>query len=146
MHAILRKTWTAAGAVGLAVALTLADGGIAQADEGVWHNFTLEVPGKAKFTGKYKFNPSGTGHGGFVVSGSICDQDADGDGVYGQGKVEGYDWSAKRGDSNGSADGCGSENREIYDPQAIYVDQGRYRICVDDLGTDTCATSSWKYR
>ncbi|GHG92065.1 hypothetical protein [Streptomyces lanatus] len=146
MHAILRKACTAVGTVGLATALTLASGGSAQADEGVWHNFTLEVEGRAKFTGKYKFNPSSTGHGGFVVQGSVCDLKADGDGVYGQGQVEGYGWSSKRGDANGSASGCGSENREIYDPQAIYVDRGRYQICVDDLGSDTCATQSWKYR
>ncbi|WP_369169196.1 hypothetical protein AB5J49_15370 [Streptomyces sp. R28] len=146
MHAILRKTCTAVGAAGLAMALTLAGGGSAQADEGQWHNFTLEIPGKAKFNGKYKFNPSGTGNGGYVVSGSVCDLKADGDGVYGQGKTEGYDWSSKRGDANGSKEGCGTEDREFYDYQAIYVDRGKYQLCVDDAGSDTCDTQSWKYR
>ncbi|MCP3804646.1 hypothetical protein NLX83_35785 [Allokutzneria sp. A3M-2-11 16] len=47
----------------------------AAADTGRWHTFSLKTPGGgATFEGKYKFNPRGTGHGGFVVSGRICDE------------------------------------------------------------------------
>ncbi|KKD05977.1 hypothetical protein [Streptomyces sp. WM6386] len=34
----------------------------------MWHDFTLTISGKAKFTGKWKFNPSSTGNGGYVVT------------------------------------------------------------------------------
>ena len=95
-----------------------------------------------RFQGSWRFYPQGTGHGGLVVSGSVCDTAGDGHGVYGQGKVHGYSWSAKRGDGNGSASGCGSEGREFYDPATVYSSYGWYRICRDDFGPDTCDQSS----
>lgn len=102
--------------------------------------------GQGRFTGQHEFYAQGTGHGGYHVWGSVCDTAEDGNGVYSQGRVEGYGWSSKVSDGNGSQSGCGSENREFYDPQATWVNRGQYRVCVDDLGTDTCEVSQWYYR
>lgn len=98
--------------------------------------------GTGHFSGNWEFYPQGTGHGGLHVWGSVCDDREDGNGVYGQGRVHGYDWSSKRGDGNGAAAGCGSENREFYDPATTYSSYGYYQVCTDDLGPDTCKVSS----
>ena len=76
------------------------------------------------------------------VSGRVCDTSKDGDGVYGRGRILGYDWSSKRGDSNGSAPGCGIEDRVFYSGDVRYVSYGWYQVCTDDFGRDTCDTSS----
>ena len=97
--------------------------------------------GTGTFVGSWAFYPRGTGHGGMHVTGSVCDTKADGNGVYSQGRVDGYGWSSKVGDSNGSAAGCGSENREFYDSDGSLASYGYYQVCTDDVGSDTCAGS-----
>lgn len=98
--------------------------------------------GTGHFSGSWEFYPQGTGHGGLHVWGSVCDDSNDGNGVYGEGRVHGYGWSSNVGDGNGSAAGCGSENREFYDSATVYSSYGWYQVCTDDLGSDTCATSA----
>ena len=98
------------------------------------------------FTGFAEFYAQGTGHGGFHVGGSICDRMQDGNGVYGQGRVEGYGWASPLGDSDGAGPNCAQEDREFYDPQALWVNSGQYQVCVDDFGPDTCGVSQWYYR
>lgn len=93
-----------------------------------------------RFKGSYTFN--NTTRGGLKVNGTVCDTKNDGNGVYGQGKILGYAWAAKVGDGNGSASGCGTENRTFYSNDVTYVSYGWYQICTDDLGSDTCDVSS----
>jgi hypothetical protein len=132
--------------VGLTLGAAVIMGGATAAYAAGPLNLRTSNSNEGSFSGSWQFYPRGTGHGGFYVSGSICDNAADGDGVYGQGRAEGYGWSAHRSDGNGSAGGCGSEGREFYDPQATYVSRGQYQVCVDDVGSDTCGTSQWYYR
>jgi hypothetical protein len=79
----------------------------------------------------------------FRVTGTVCDNRADGNTVYGQARVDGYAWSSKVTDSNGSAAGCGSENRTFKGDD--FPVRGQYQVCVDDIGSDTCGTSQWIY-
>jgi hypothetical protein len=109
-------------------------------------NLRTSSANEGSFSGNWEFYPAGVGHGGFHVWGSVCDNAADGDGVYSQGRVEGYGWSSTVSDGNGSAAGCGWENREFYDYQATQVSRGQYQVCVDDWGPDTCGVSQWYYR
>lgn len=107
-------------------------------------NLKTSSANEGSFSGSWAWNSSG--HRGFVVNGSVCDNKGDGNGVYGQGRVDGYGWAAHRGDSNGSAAGCGTENREFYDSDGSAAGKGQYQVCVDDVGSDTCGTSQWYYR
>lgn len=109
-------------------------------------NLKTSSSNEGSFSGNWTLYPAGTAHGGFYVSGSICDNKNDGNGVYGQGRVEGYSWAAQRSDGNGSSSGCGSEGREFYDSAATRVSRGQYQVCVDDVGSDTCGVSQWYYR
>ncbi|MFF7969462.1 hypothetical protein ACFZC3_29470 [Streptomyces sp. NPDC007903] len=61
----------------------------------------------------------------------VCDNEADGNGVYGLliGRKSGS--QVRVGDSNGSATGCGTGT---LNNDSIFV----IRICEDDLGEDTC--------
>lgn len=132
--------------VGLTLGAAFVLGGATAAYAGGALNLKTSNSNEGSFSGSWTIYPSGTGHGGFYVSGSVCDNSNDGNGVYGQGRVDGYGWSAQRGDGNGSAAGCGTENREFYDPQATQVGRGQYQVCVDDVGADTCGVSQWYYR
>ena len=125
-------------ATGLAGALAL---GVASSAYALGSGSLNLNNGTGKFTGNYSFLPAGTQHGGLKVTGSVCDTSNDGNGVYSQGRVHGYDWAARVGDSNGSASGCGSENRVFSDPATTYVSYGYYQVCTDDLGSDTCKGS-----
>jgi hypothetical protein len=93
-----------------------------------------------RFQGSYTFN--NTTRGGLKVTGTVCDTAADGNGVYGQGKILGYAWSSKVSDGNGSSSGCGNEGRTFYSNDTPYVAYGWYQICTNDLGSDTCDPSS----
>ncbi|GII24097.1 hypothetical protein Pme01_36940 [Planosporangium mesophilum] len=131
---------------GLALGAAFLLGGASAAYAGGSLNLRTSNANEGSFSGSWTFYPAGTGHGGFVVNGNICDNANDGNGVYGQGRAAGYDWAARRGDSNGSSAGCAYENREFYDPQATQVGSGQYQVCVDDLGPDTCGVSQVYYR
>jgi hypothetical protein len=137
-----RGSLAAVAALGVAFVLGAASAAYA----GGPLNLRTSNANEGSFAGSWTLWPQGTGHGGFYVSGSVCDNKADGNGVYGQGRVEGYGWAARRGDANGSAAGCGSEGREFYDPQATRVCRAQYQVCVDDFGPDTCGVSQWYYR
>jgi hypothetical protein len=101
---------------------------------------------EGSFSGNAEFYAQGTSEGGFHVWGNVCDNSAVGNGVYGQGRVEGYGWSSRVSDGNGSQSGCGWDNRYHYDPAATWVNRGQYQVCVDDFGADTCGTTQWYYR
>jgi hypothetical protein len=131
---------------GLALGAAFLLGGASAAYAGGSLNLKTSNNNEGSFSGSWTFLQPGTGHGGFVATGSVCDNKDDGNGVYGQGRVEGYGWDAPRGDGNGAAAGCGWEDREVYDPQATRVSRGQYQVCVDDLGPDTCGVSQWYYR
>ncbi|MDX3696062.1 hypothetical protein [Streptomyces europaeiscabiei] len=125
-------------ATGLAGALAL---GVASSAYALGSGSLNLNNGTGKFTGSWSFYPQGTAHGGMLVKGSVCDTSGDGDGVYSEGRVHGYSWSGKVGDSNGAAAGCGSVNKEWYDPATTYTSYGYYQVCTDDVGSDTCKGS-----
>jgi hypothetical protein len=138
------------GVAVLAVALTLGFASTALAAHYRYYpgSFSLQTSNinEGSFAGQGEFYAQGTSHGGFHVWGNTCDNANDGDTVYSEGRVEGYGWSSDVVDGNGSASGCGWENREFYDYQATWVNRGQYQVCVDDFGSDTCGTTQWYYR
>ena len=61
---------------------------------------------------------------------TVCDNEADGNGVYAIFNTTYYEYSVKVGDGNGSASGCGT----------LTWGHGvaQIKICEDDYGDDTC--------
>ena len=130
---------------GLTTSFALAfSASAAMAQSGSWGDLWVGSDGRLD-NSDWRFDNSGN-YGGFVVDGYVCDEDADGDGVYGQGRTDGHGYSSKEGDDNGAASGCDWEGREFYSPAVIYVDSGQYQICVNDWGFDTCNESPREYR
>ncbi|GGQ60900.1 hypothetical protein [Couchioplanes azureus] len=133
----MSKSKNIVAAIGLGSLAALAIGSSAYA----YGSGTLDLgDDKMRFKGSYTFN--GTYRGGMKVSGTVCDTAADGNGVYGQGKILGYAWSSKVSDGNGSASGCGTESRTFSSNDVNFVSYGWYQICTDDWGSDTCDISS----
>jgi hypothetical protein len=139
---IRTKSIVATGVAGLAIAAGFGTAAFA----GGPLDLKTSNRNEGSFSGSWKLQPQFTLNGGFTVAGSICDNAGDGNGVYGQGRTDGTSWAARRGDGNGSAAGCGTEDRTFSTPGSSRVSRGQYQVCVDDVGSDTCGTSQWYYR
>jgi hypothetical protein len=104
-----------------------------------WHTIPELETGGAKFIkGEYAWWPAGQNHGGFEWKGKLRDADPnDGDNVYMQVKVEGYDWSRYNGKQKETVP-VGALN---WAPPQRYTDDADMRVCRDrgSLRPDNCS-------
>ncbi|MFT4009252.1 MAG: hypothetical protein QM655_04335 [Nocardioidaceae bacterium] len=95
--------------------------------------------------GTWKFDKwPGPTPNGFNYYGSLKDNEADGDWVYTQGKIDGYSWGSKVENHNGQAGSPVNVAQKVYgsDPPS----QGRIQVCRErNLLPDVCSQSAWKY-
>ncbi|WP_329118178.1 hypothetical protein [Streptomyces sp. NBC_01465] len=126
----------AVGALTTAVVLGGASAALARNGNGsIWVGNTY-----AHISGSVYWNPKGTDHGGMEVYGNLYDDEADGNSAKLEGKVSGYGYTTLWRASGGNGTHVYGD-KVVYDPAALYVNDGYVQTCrYNSWGVDKCTS------